>query len=345
MLAYERVVGTIAGKDVDRPPVLPMLLVQGAKLLNVPLKQYQQDGNLIAKGQLNLLERFGHDGVFSFPHVVEDITAWGSQLLTFDEGSPSVGSMRIKRYEEIADLMAPDPSESSLLKETLRATSLLKKEVEGEYPVIGAAIAPFSLPSMLMGTEKFMSLLLEDDQVRNKYFPKLMNEMMTFCVRWCNMQGEAGADVVVLADGMASNTVITRELFETYALPVVKQTVEQIKIPVIYEFVGSGVEFLDLVKDIGIAGVILDYSDSLSDARKKLAGRNLMIMGNLNNISSLKWSTLKTEIEVRKCLHEMEGYPYIVSFQGPEVPYHMPFENIEAMINAVKNYGKTRKRM
>lgn len=340
MNSFERVVATMLGHKVDRPPVLPVLLMQPARELNISLTEYQESGSLIAKGQLKLLERLGHDGVFGFPHVVEDVTAWGVDLVTFEHGSPSVGSMRIKRFEDIDDLIAPDPSSSKMLKETLKAISLLKREVEGEYPVIGAAIAPFSLPSMLMGTEKFMSLLLDDERVRRTYFSKLMKEMITYSVTWCNMQAEAGADAIVLADGMASNTVITRDLFEKLALPIIKETIKQIKVPVIYESVGSALNFLDLLKDVGAAGLILDHSDPLTEAREKLGDSQMMIMGNLNNISSLKWSTLKTQIEVRKSLHEMEGHPYIVSFQGPEVPYYMPIETIEEMISTVKTYGK-----
>ncbi|UTW68769.1 hypothetical protein KHA80_15205 [Anaerobacillus sp. HL2] len=98
--------------------------------------------------------------------------------------------------------------------------------------------------------------------------------------------------------------------------------------------------FVDLIKNCGAAGVILDHSDSLTEARKNLGESKLMIMGNLNNISSLNWSKLKMQIEVRKALQEMEGHPFIVSFQGPEAPYHMPLELVEEMIATVKNYGK-----
>lgn len=342
MNSLQRVVATITGDKKDRPPVLPVMLMQPAKLLGVELKEYQQSGELIAKGQLKLVEKLGHDGVFTIPHVVQDVTAWGVELITFNSGSPSVSKMCINRFEEIDQLVCPDPSKAPLLKETLKATQILKREVAGEYPVIGAAIAPFSLPSMLMGTEKFMSLLLDDENIRKKYFSKLMKEMINYTVKWSNMQAEAGADAIVLADGMASNTVITRKLFETYALPIVVETIKQIKLPVIYEFVGSCVNFIDLIKNCGAAGVILDHSDSLAEARKNLGGSKLMIMGNLNNISSLNWSKLKMQIEVRKVLQEMEGHPFIVSFQGPEAPYHMPLELVEEMIATVKNYGKYR---
>ena len=339
MNALERVVATITGGLPDRPPVLPVMLMQGAKLMNVPLINYQKDGKLIAKGQLELLEKFGHDGVFGFPHVVQDVTPWGAGLVHFHEGPPSVSKMAIQQFSEIDNIHAPDPSSSPQLRETLKALSILKREVGSEYPVFGAAIAPFSLPSMLMGTEKFMSLLLDDDAVRQKYFSKLMEETTKYVVQWCNMQAEAGADAIVLADGIASNAVIRRDQFESFALPYVKKAISLIRVPVVYELVGGAEDRLDLIGQTGAAAAVLDFTDDLSNVATVLKNQKLALMGNLNNIASLKWSPLKMKVDVRNSLYQMENHPFIVSFQGPEVPYHMPFELIHEMVNTVKKYG------
>ena len=339
MNSLERVVATITGGLRDRPPVLPVMLMQGAKLLNIPLTDYQKDGQLIAKGQLTLLEKFGHDGVFGFPHIVQDVTPWGAGLVHFHEGPPSVSKMAIHHFSDIDTIHAPDPSTSPQLKETLKAITILKKEVGSNYPVIGAAIAPFSLPSMLMGTEKFMGLLLDDPAITQKYFARLMEETTKYVVEWCNMQAEAGADTIVLADGIASNAVIRRDQFQTFALPYVKKAISQIRIPVVYELVGGAVDRLDLIGETGACATVLDFTDDLSKAAAIVKNQKLALMGNLNNIASLKWSPLKMKIDVRNLLYQMEDHPFIASFQGPEVPYHMPFELIQEMIDTVKKYG------
>lgn len=343
MNSLERVVATITGGISDRPPVLPTMLMQGAKLLNIPLVDYQKNGQHIANGQLKLLEKFGHDGVFGFPHIVQDVTPWGAGLVHFHDGPPSVSKMVIRQFSDIDSIHAPDPSSSPQLLETLKAISILKKEVGSEYPVIGAAIAPFSLPSMIMGTEKFMSLLLDDPVIRQKYFSKLMEETTKFVVEWCNMQVEAGADAIVLADGIASNAVIRRDQFETFALPYVKKAIHHIRVPVVYELVGGAQDRLDLIGQSGAAAAVLDFTDDVSKMATLLKNQKLTLMGNLNNIASLKWSELKMKIDVRNLLYQMENHPFIVSFQGPEVPYHMPFELIHVMIDTVKKYGMNNK--
>lgn len=340
MNALQRMVATLRGESRDRAPVLPVALMQPAKLLQVELQEYQRNGELIARGQLKSMDHFGYDGVFGFPHVVQDVTPWGAELIHFKEGPPSVSKMSINDFAEIPRLVVPNPESSPQLQQTLKALSILKRELAGKYPVIGGAIAPFSLPSMLMGTGKFLSLLFDDPEQRSRYLPKLLDVMVQYVVQWANMQAQAGADAIVLADGIASNTVLRREQFLQFAYDSVKDAIGQIRVPVIYEAVGAGSELVDLIHDAGAQAMILDYTDRLAEVPKRLGHRKMAIMGNINNIASLKWSNLKMEIEVKRMLFEMGDYPFIASFQGPEVPFHMPFALIEEMVNTVKKYGR-----
>lgn len=339
MNSLERVVATIMGEQVDRPPVIPVMLMQGAQLLNIPLNEYQNSGHQIAKGQIALIEKFGHDAVFGFPHVVQDATPWGAGLVHFKEGPPSVSKMVINDFAQIDQLQAPDPLSSRNLHETLEAIASLKRQLKGEYPVIGAAIAPFSLPSMLMGTEKFMSLLFDDQTITNRYLNKLLQQTIKFVANWCNLQVEAGADTIVLADGIASATVLRRDQFEKFALPTIKEIIKQIPVPVVYESVGATSSIIDLLGTTGAAVAVLDSTDDLITSQKKLGTNKLALMGNLNNISSLEWSELKMKIDVRNIIHETENYPFIISFQGPEVPFHMPHNLLKVMIDTVKQFG------
>ena len=256
MNAFERVVTVLQGGIPDCVPVFPVLLQQGAAELNLSLPEYFSCGKNWASGQLRLWQRYGHDCVFGIPHVVEDATAFGASLMYFENGPPGVGRMVIKSYEDWFNLEVPDPAEIPDLVETLLAIEWLKAQVGGEVPVAGACIAPFSLPSMLMGTEQWMRLLfLEPPEVRAEVMPQILNITTEFCVRWANLQLEVGADAVVLADGMASAAVITRNQFIDLALPSVRNTLARINGPVIHEGVGDIYPMLDLLVDTGAGGV------------------------------------------------------------------------------------------
>jgi uroporphyrinogen decarboxylase len=340
MNSKERLVKAVTFQAVDRVPVVPVALTQGAKLLNLDLPTYQKNGEYIANGQLKLLELVEPDAVFGMPHVVEDLTPWGVPLTYHQNGSPTVGKMIIRNVEDIKDLKVPDPTNSMETKETLKAINILAKKVGQHTAVIGGLIAPFSLPSMLMGTGAFMRLLLEEDRNGDQYLKLLLHKCKQFVISWAKKMVEAGADIIVMADGIASQTVISRRLFENHVLSLVKETIKEIPVPVVYEAVGSAQGIIDLIAITGAVVTILDYNDDLKEC-KKIANGKIAIMGNFNNIEMLNWNAIKTQLEVKKAINKAaNGYGYVVSSQGPEIPYNVPFEVIETMVNATKEFGK-----
>src|SRR5690606_25867387 len=121
MNAKERVVRAVTFQPVDRVPILPIALMQGSMVLNKPLPEYQQNGQLLAEGQLRLLELWGHDGVVGVPHVVEDLVPWGIPLTYYPHGSPTLSQIAVRSFEQIPELKVPDPSSFKETRESLKA--------------------------------------------------------------------------------------------------------------------------------------------------------------------------------------------------------------------------------
>ncbi|MDZ7269334.1 MAG: uroporphyrinogen decarboxylase family protein [candidate division KSB1 bacterium] len=336
----ERLLAAISHKESDRIPILPILLQQGAKELGMPLQEYFTNGEKLAEGQERLLEKYGHDGVIGVPHVVEDLLAFGQKLVYFPNGAPVLGSMAITRFHEIDSLRPHDPTEVPELRQTLLAIELLARRFKGKVPIFGAGIAPFSLPSMFIGTEKWLQLLFDDEQMRLQYLDKFLAVSMEFCVNWMNRQLAAGADAVIIADGMASATILLRKQFQDWAVPVIKQTISRINGPVVYEGVGSLGQFAELLPELGAVAVVLDRTDDLAACKKVLQGKVAMV-GNLNNIAMIDWTPEEIEQQVKTaCLAAKAGGGFILANQGPEMPYDVPDANIQAFVEAGKRWGK-----
>lgn len=337
--SYERVNAVLSRQTPDCVPACPVLLLQGAAELGLSLENYFSRGDQIAEGQLRLWEKYGHDFVFGFPHIVEDITAFGGSLKYYRSGPPSPGGLAFQSYDDILNSTAPDPLSSPVLNETLRAIEGLAGQVKGHVPILGACIAPFSLPSMLMGTEQWMELLfIEPQDIRDQVLPHLLSITTEFCVSWANAQLNAGADAVILADGMASAAVLTRPQFINLALPVVKDTVSRIQGPVVHEGVGDLQPFLDLLVDTGVIAAILTSKDSLSKA-KAAVGSHMALIGNLNNVEMCRWSPEERDSHLQAALAQgAPGGGFILSAQGPELPLCIPEEAIRAMVQAAHNW-------
>ncbi|MCP4427584.1 MAG: hypothetical protein GY803_24120 [Chloroflexi bacterium] len=338
MTSLERVLATMTHKKPDRVPVFPILLMQGAAELGMGLEQYFSRGVNWAEGQLKLRDKFGHDCVVGVPHIVQDITAFGAKVMYWKNGPPSPGSMVIHSWKDAVQLTVPDPSAVPELVESLKAIELLAKEVKGETLIIGAAIAPFSLPSMLMGTEKWMDLLLfEEDAVREEVMGHMLETTLEFCVAWSNAQLAAGADAIVLADGISSAAVLTRQQFIDFALPTVKAVVPRIEGFVVHEGVGHLHPMLDLLVDIGLIGVVLSHLDDLAVC-KEIVGDKLALIGNLNNIEMIRWSPEEMTQKCQAALEAMSCAGFVLSAQGPDIPLGISDETIHAMVQAPRNW-------
>ncbi|NUM37303.1 MAG: uroporphyrinogen decarboxylase family protein [Candidatus Brocadiae bacterium] len=342
MDSLDRILKTLCFKEPEMVPVLPVLLLQGAKELKLSIREYFSKHENIIEGQTLLVQKYGHDGVYGFPHVVEDVEAFGGELMYFESGPPSVGKMAWRSWSDLDKIKMPSFSSSPTMMRTLKTIEGLASRFKGQKLIVGAAIAPFSLPSMLIGTEPWFELLWEDELIREPILNKVLNITKNLCVSWCNAQIQAGADVVVLADGIASATCIMRNQFEKYALPVIKDTIHAIEGTVVYEPVGHIEPFVDLLPQIGSGLVILEHKDNIKKCKEALYGK-MSVMGNLNNIEILRWDK---EIALQKCLALLNqvapGGGFILSTQGPEIPWGTSDEVIHAIVESVKIWQKTR---
>lgn len=332
MNPLERIVTAVGLGEVDRTPVLPVLLQQGSTMLGVPLTEYFGEPARLAEGQHRLVDRYGHDGVFAIPHVVQDTLPWGAGLDFHDDGAPSVNRMVINRYEDIADLPRPNAASHPYLRHTLAAARALAQRHKGDRLIVGAIIGPFSLPSMLMGMGKSLGLLVRHRDAYNRFYPTLRERMMEYCLDWAKAQYEAGCDIVVVAEGMASASLLTEETFLREALPVLKEFAARAGGLVGLEMVGDALPFAKHLRDVPCAVLLVGSHDPVDQMRRHI-GASKALMGNLNNIKLLRWDADRVEFEARRAIHRA-GRGFILSNQGPEVPLATPPENIDALIRA-----------
>lgn len=332
MKPVERILAAAELKPVDQTPVIPVLLQQGARILGISLKDYYRDPRRLAEGQHALIDRFGHDAVFAVPHVVQDTMPWGAGLNFHDDGPPSVNKMIITDFADILTLPVPKAQDHPYLARTLDAARTLAQTFKGDRLIVGAVIGPFSLPSLLMGTAKFMRLLLSDEETKRKYYRPLMQKMLEYSTRWAQAQLQAGCDLVVVAEGIASATILAEKTFVAEAKPILGQFLSQAGGLIGLELVGDALPFLNHIAQLPAAAVLIGEKDSVGECRKKL-GRSKALIGNVNNLKLLRWNHERVEFEARRIIAEA-GPGFILANQGPEIPWFVPDENIDALVNA-----------
>ncbi|MCA9247293.1 MAG: uroporphyrinogen decarboxylase family protein [Planctomycetales bacterium] len=327
----------------DRVPVFPVPLMQGALVHDCTVEEYfRMPAEKIADAQIALNQMLGGvpDAVAGIPNVIQDVTGFGLGLdYHYANSTPAVNGMLIRDFADIDTLRTPDPQQSPELVKTLELISNLRSRIGGEKVVLGACIAPFSLPSMLMGTSKWMRLLFTPS-LRERYMKRILDVCESYVARWSALQVQAGAHVVVLADGMASASMLPESMFKRHALPVIKRAIAAVPGMAAYEAVGRVEPFVDYFRDLGAVALLLGEEDDIATCKRRL-GNRLGLIGNVNNMKLRRWSPARAEMKAKQALRDgMEGYGFILANQGPELPFDVSVDNIQSLVNCVEKFGR-----
>ena len=204
--------------------------------------------------------------------------------------------------------------------------------MKGDKLIVGAVIGPFSLPTMLMGTRKFLDMVLDTSPATQRELAALLDLTMAYSTSWANAQLEAGCDLVVYAEGIASATILDEKTFLSAARPRLLEFARRVNGFTALELVGYGLPFLKHLREAGVVAYLLGGEDHLPESRRAIGSAKALI-GNLNNLKLLRWDPSRIQFEARRAI-EQAGPGFILSNQGPEIPWEVPDEAIHALVAA-----------
>jgi len=336
MNSLDRVLTTLQHKEPDRVPLFLLVTMHGAKELGISIKDYFSRPEYVVEGQLRMREKYRSDCLYSFFYAPLEVEAWGADVIYRDDGPPNSGKPFISETSQIMELEPPDIENSNVMNRVLETTRMLKKRAGDDVPIIGVVMSPFSLPVMQIGFDKYIELMYDD----KKLFEKLMNVNEEFCVRWANLQIEAGATAICYFDPVSSATVIPRELYMKTGFEVAKRTIARIKGPTATHF-ASGIS-LPILNDVPATGTYAVGTGCLEDLEKSKDAclGKLTVLGNLNGIKMRKWSPFDAEKAVKDAIFKAgKGGGFILSDSHGEIPYQVTEEVLMAISNAVHKWG------
>jgi uroporphyrinogen decarboxylase len=337
MNSMQRVLSALAWQEADRVPFFLLTLLQGAKELGLPIREYFSRAEYVAEGQLRLLRKYRSDCVCAFYYASLEIEAWGGETFFYDDGPPNCQAPIIVKPDMIDDLCSPNIESSPRLASVLETIRLLKAELGDTVPIIGGIIAPFSLPVMQMGFGPYLELI----HTQPERFERLMQINEEFSVAWANAQLKAGATAIGYFDPVSSTTIMPREMYLQTGYIVAKRTLPRILGPTATHL-ASG-RALPIIGDIAETGTqLLGVSalEDLAELKAATQGR-LALMGNLNGIAMRHWTAEQTEAEVKQAIAKAgRGGGFILADNHGEIPWQVPDEVLSSIADAVERWGQ-----
>ncbi len=337
MNAYQRVMSTLGGLPVDRLPVFAVLGAYGGKLTRTDLRTMFSDASAYVAGQKAIQEEFGFDLVmtpFAYCFIAE---AFGGEVAWSADQVPNVKRPAVRKAADALALPLPDLEEAGRLPVILEATRQLAAMYKEQVPIIGVLPGPCILPSLIVGMEQWMETVLFNEGLAQE----LLDHTAPFFVAWANALLAAGADCLVITEGMASAEITPRSLFAERFLPHLAATFTQVHGPKVLHHTGGRINSsLDLFPGLdGLVGVAVSSKDDLAEARR-LLGPGLTLIGNLDNLTLPAISAAEVyEISLERLRTAAPSGHYILANSGADIPLATPPGNLRAMLAAGAAYS------
>ncbi len=335
MDSLTRIKHTINFDKPDRVPVFSHIYGFASKLSGVSLRDYLNDGRLMALCQLEAWRKFGYDAVAAFADSCLEAETLGAKISYPHRGYPYIEEHCLARPRDCQNLCIPDPESDGRMPVVVEACKILRDQAGGETAVIATIQGPMTLAGQLMGIENLIYSAVD----RPEEFCQLLDFAAEVNIAFGKALIKAGAHGVQVFDPSSSCSVINRMVFMAYVLPRLKHIFTELRKsgnPICWlSITGQTEPILDLLPQTGADLFNIDYIVPISVALEKLP--HSCINGNIRPFSFISAEEGEIERDARDLLEKTQARGGFILSPGCEIPLEAKVGNIEAMIRVAKN--------
>lgn len=288
---------------------------------------------------LQPIERFELDAAILFSDILTIPDAMGLGL-HFVEGEGPKFAQPLRSASDIAKLSAPDPETS--LRYVMDAVRLIRRELNDRVPLIGFAGSPWTLACYMIegqGSRDFARVV-----AFAKENPSAMHALLDLnahaVASYLSAQAAAGAQALMIFDTWGG--LLPSEMFEEFSARYLAQIAALLcqdaraqDVPLILFSKGAS-SHLETLADCGCAALGVDWTISLSEARRRVGGR-VALQGNLDPKTLLS-SPDAIAREARRVLADFGPHPGHVFNLGHGITPEVDPENVRVLVEAVHQF-------
>ena len=233
---------------------------------------------------LQPLRRFPLDAAILFSDILTIPDAMGLGLYFAEGEGPKFESV-VTSAGDVERLKRPDPTSS--LAYVMDAVALIRKELNGDVPLIGFSGSPWTLATYMVegGSSKAFAKIKAMIYGEPETAHMLLDKLADAVIDYLNAQIESGAQAVQIFDTWGG--VLAPDMFREFSLRYLEKIVAGLHrsydgktIPVVL-FCKNCNSHLEAIADTGCDGLGVDWTITLADARARVGDR-VALQGNLD---------------------------------------------------------------
>ncbi|MCG8378723.1 MAG: uroporphyrinogen decarboxylase [Proteobacteria bacterium] len=348
ILKNDRLLKTIQRKSVDMTPV--WMMRQAGRYLPEYRATREKAGDFVTLCQtpelacevtLQPLERYPLDAAILFSDILTIPDAMGLGLKLIE----SVGPKFDKPITSVSDINAlpmPDPEDE--LAYVMDAVRLIRRELNGEVPLIGFAGSPWTLATYMIegGSSKDFGKVKKMLYQEPESLHLLLDHVANAVGLYLNAQIHAGVQLVMIFDTWGG--VLSTPAYHDFSLSYMKQILDNLerehegnRIPVILFTKGAGL-WLEDIAETGCDVVGLDWCQNIGKVRNKI-GNKVALQGNMDP-AVLKAGPDAIRNEVKSILESYGDGPGHIFNLGHGITPDIDPEHAGIFIDAVHEFSK-----
>jgi len=349
MSSLERVAVGITGRGKTMPDMVPVgPLVCGAshRFSGLSYGEWSRgvDVEAFVNGHVDALDFIGHDGVVMLVDLSVEAGDFGQDVVfpEMDTAHPNYDNPFIKTPDDYAKIASLDPRKSGRMKYVIDCIKGLSDKIGKTHAIVGFVYGSLGTLSMMRGPEKFFMDLVECPE---KVKPALAVMDEVLC-EYAKAQAEAGAHGVCYDNLYASESILSKQLWEDFEGEGMKKVCQAIKdqgVLVAHHNCGNGIYFDKIIEwgfpDVVSHAYVADDVDSWEEHKKKWG----MATATMGWVPPGPVAMLGTPEEIEEeCKAELEIFMKDGGFvlaTGCEFGPNAPLRNAKRMVEARNKYG------
>lgn len=303
-----------------------------------------QTPELACEVTLQPLRRFSLDAAILFSDILVIPDAMGLGL-TVNEGEGPRFARPLRNANQINGLKVPDPKTD--LGYVLEAVGRVRQALSASVPLIGFAGSPWTLATYMIEGESSREFrntkgLLYSDPARLHHLLSILTEAVIVYLR---AQVRAGVQVLMVFDSWGGT--LAHQAYRVFSLAYMKEIVAALNVdsgrstvPIIL-FTKGGGQWLDEIADSGCDAVGIDWTQSLSMARRQVSNR-VALQGNLDP-AVLRAAPETIRSEVQRVLEDYGCGSGHVFNLGHGITPDIDPDHVAVMIDAVHEFSNNKR--
>lgn len=339
MTPKERFLAALAGEPMDRILSSPLILNHASRAAGMKVRDFCTSGRNMGEANIACFRKYRHDIVYIFSTTSTVAEAMGTVMKFPEDDAPQVLESPVKTREDVKKLKPADPKKDGRMPVYLEATKRCVDEIGDEVFIVPVIGAPFTTAAALRGTEDFVRDLYRDPELVHDLLKVSLQSVLNFIDAFV----EAGGCPVTV-EPIATGNLISEAHFREFALPYLTQIYDRIMkhhgLPGVLHICGKTKRVISAMADSGAN--ILSLDDIDLEVAKELVGDRVCLMGNLKPAEVMFSGTPElVDSEVKEAVRKAHDNPggFILA-SGCEIPIDTPAENIFAMMDAARKYGR-----